>query len=50
MFLYKNNYTIKQLNNQFRANSDNLVIEVALMLVTVSVYGTEQAPTPATYC
>ena len=27
-------------------NSDNLVIEVALVLVTVSVYGTEQSPTP----
>ena len=28
-------------------DSDNLVIEVALVLVTVSVYGAEQSPTPA---
>ena len=33
--------------NQFVASDDNLVIEVALVLVTVSVYGTEQPPTPA---
>ena len=36
-----------EFGQRTKDDNDNLVIEVALVLVTVSVYGTEESPTPA---